>query len=359
MSDDSPSVMNENTSSLNGNDDASVSPVQEEQSFMSDDKPSVNNEDTSSLSGNGNTPLSGEDPVPISAIQLEANRDNAKKSTGPRTLTGKLRSSQNALKHGRYCGQGRSYTRSLNESMRELGEDPGEFAEIEDGLRTSFLPTNEVQKTLVHQIALLQWQRRRLERAQAALAARRLQKLEIERERESLQVNQKISAKIPTLVLRAGLLWHLEDSPTKFQKLLEWLEVLQSYLDTKEYAAADDTIGWIYGLTPTVRGALIRQFFHSLAAAGPGVPPDDFIISTLRLELLREVANITAQYNLYLREHTEVTATMREECLAPNAKHRALMSQISVTDRQIDLKIRLLVALQRAAADDREPGQTR
>ena len=32
--------------------------------------------------------------------QIEANRRNAKQSTGPRTTAGKQRTSQNALKHG-------------------------------------------------------------------------------------------------------------------------------------------------------------------------------------------------------------------------------------------------------------------
>jgi hypothetical protein len=293
-----------------------------------------------------------EDTVSISPAKLAANRANAQKCTGPRTLAGKFRSSQNALKHGRHAGKCASYLRSLHDRMRELGEDPEEFAEIEDGLRTSFLPANEVQKTLVHDIALLQWQRRRLERAQAALMARRIQKLEIERERESLQVSQKISVEIPTAQLSAGLLWYSDDSPTKFQKLLEWLEVLRGYVEAADYAAAHGVVGWIYGPIPTVRGALIKTLFCSLAEAGAKAARDEAKISSLRLELLRETANIQAQYQLYLREHTELTPTMHEECLAPTPEQRALGSQISVVDRQTDQKIRLLLALQKAAADD-------
>ncbi|HTV53579.1 MAG TPA: hypothetical protein VMI06_01550, partial [Terriglobia bacterium] len=112
------------------------------------------------------TPDSTDNPETLNEGQLAARRANAKKSTGPRTLVGKLRSSQNAVKHGRYAGQSAAFARSLYARMEELGEDPSEFAEIEDGLRTSFLPSNELQKMLVHEIALLEWQRLRMERGQ-------------------------------------------------------------------------------------------------------------------------------------------------------------------------------------------------
>ncbi len=300
-----------------------------------------------------------EDIVSTSAAKLAANRENAQKSTGPRSLLGKLRSSQNGLKHGRYAGEHKSYLCSLHDRMRELDEDPEEFAEIEDGLRTSFLPANDFQKSLLHDVALLQWQRRRLDRSQAALMARRIQKLEIKRERESLQISQKISAEIPTAQLRRGLIWWRDDSPTKFQKLLEWLEVLRGYVEAKDYAAARDVTGWIYGPIPTVRGALIKTLFCSLAEAGAKGAGDEAKISSLRLELLRETANIQTQYQLYLRDHTEITPTMHEERLAPTPKQRALANQLSVVDRQIDQKIRLLLALRKATADRNASGESR
>jgi hypothetical protein len=63
----------------------------------------------------------------LSDAQLAARRENAKKSTGPRTFAGKMRSSRNAVKHGRYCGQTALYSRALYGRMQELGENADDF----------------------------------------------------------------------------------------------------------------------------------------------------------------------------------------------------------------------------------------
>jgi hypothetical protein len=324
---------------------------------MTEDNPK-NNTDTEGTPNNNTetvdtTPRTEVNVSTVSARQLAANRENAKKCTGPRTPAGKFHSSQNALKHGRYCGKSASYSSALNSRIEELGEDPAEFAQIEDSLRTSFLPSNGAEGMLVHEIALLEWQRERLQRGLDALLARRMRKLEIERERQSLMVSQKISSQIPTAQLTIGLLWEQQETPTKYQKLREFLEGLQGCIEVKNYDTAEAIVGWIYGEVPTVRGALIRQMFRRLAAAPADAPQDESTVSTLRLEILREVANITALYQLYLREHTELTPMMLEECLAPNSKQCAVLTQISIIERRIDQKVRLLLHLQKAAADRR------
>jgi hypothetical protein len=352
--------MSEETPSTNINETPSTST---EETAASNTEETV----TSSAGETSTTNTETEAPAPVSAgrrrraltpAELAARRANARKSTGPRTPAGKRRSSRNAMKHGFYCGQSAFYSAALYDRIQDLGEDAAEFTRIQDGLRTSFVPSNEVQRMLVHEIALLEWQRQRLERAQAALLARRIQKLEIERERESMTVSEKINTEIRTPQLQAGLLYDKEESPTKYQNILEWLETLQGCVDLKNYEPAEAILGWIYGPIPSVRGVHIKALFGELVKRGPKAPPDKSAVSTLRLELNREISNVAANYKFYLREHTGLTPTMREECLGPTGKQRVLMGQMGAVDRRIDQKIRLLITLQkveqkRAAA--REP----
>ena len=85
--------------------------------------------------------------------KVEANRLNAKKSTGPRTIEGKNRSRYNALKHG------------MSARTPVLpGEDPVEFQERLAGFLHDLRPQNTIERFLVERAALVTWQ---LERANA------------------------------------------------------------------------------------------------------------------------------------------------------------------------------------------------
>jgi hypothetical protein len=200
---------------------------------------------------------------PISADKLVANRANAQKSTGPRTGAGKFRAGRNALVHGRYAGRG-GYALLVEGTMQELGEDPAQFSRLLEELTADLDPQGSSQRQLVEDLASLRWERRRLERARAALIARRVQELELKRQRASLEVEQQITAQLPSAILRVGMIWAPE-SATKYQKLLEWLENLKEQMEVGVFAGAGTLIQWIYGATPTPRGALIRFYFRELA----------------------------------------------------------------------------------------------
>jgi hypothetical protein len=154
--------------------------------------------------------------------QIRANRLNAKKSTGPKTPEGKERSRFNALVHGRRA-----------ESAILPGEDKAKFNQLLEGLSAAWMPQDEMEKTLVEQIAVNQWKLARLDQAEAriyapgdessgefALAVHRIHLTEarlercvsstiadLERYRKERLERQKQLGLDQTDVFRKGLLW--------------------------------------------------------------------------------------------------------------------------------------------------------
>ena len=84
------------------------------------------------------------------ARQLEANRGNALKSTGPRTINGKQASRRNALRHGLTA-----------ETLIEPLEDPESYRAFEAAIVAEYLPQSPVEMQLVHRLASLFWRLRR------------------------------------------------------------------------------------------------------------------------------------------------------------------------------------------------------
>jgi hypothetical protein len=76
--------------------------------------------------------------------QIEANRRNAQKSTGPTSVTGKAASSMNALKTGIHA-----------KSLVLPTEDPAELDELVEDSYRSFHPTTPEARCLVDEFHLL------------------------------------------------------------------------------------------------------------------------------------------------------------------------------------------------------------
>lgn len=92
-----------------------------------------------------------------SEAQIEANRRNAAKSTGPRTEQGKAASSRNAIRHGLAAAQ-----------LILFDERPEDFERFHDDLRTAYAPADAAEDELVERIAMASWRLRRVWRAEAA-----------------------------------------------------------------------------------------------------------------------------------------------------------------------------------------------
>lgn len=93
----------------------------------------------------------------LSERQRAANQANALKSTGPRSIEGKSRSSRNATRHGLFT-----------DGALVDGEDPDEFAALVADLQDALAPVGALELGLVEKIALAMWRQRRLAFAEAA-----------------------------------------------------------------------------------------------------------------------------------------------------------------------------------------------
>ena len=85
----------------------------------------------------------------VSEKQLQANRRNAAKSTGPKTPEGKARSRRNALKHGLLADQ-------VLITDGDGAEDPHDFHALLDQFYADHQPASALEKMLVERIAALQ-----------------------------------------------------------------------------------------------------------------------------------------------------------------------------------------------------------
>ena len=82
--------------------------------------------------------------------QIESNRRNAQKSTGPRTQTGKQRASQNAVRHGLTA-----------ETVVGPLEDPADYRGFEMAVTAAYDVETAVERELVLRLASLLWRLRR------------------------------------------------------------------------------------------------------------------------------------------------------------------------------------------------------
>ena len=90
-----------------------------------------------------------------SEAQIAANRENSKKSTGPKTAEGKAAVSKNAVKHGLF-----------DEGTVINGEDQGQFDEYWETFMAELCPVGAMESLLAERFVSLAWRLRRAERMQ-------------------------------------------------------------------------------------------------------------------------------------------------------------------------------------------------
>ncbi len=92
--------------------------------------------------------------------QIEANRQNAQFSTGPKTPEGKAESNRNAVTHGLTARSGLL-----------PGEDPEEFDSLREAVISQLDPENALEHELAERIVSVLWRLRRVPAFESALIA--------------------------------------------------------------------------------------------------------------------------------------------------------------------------------------------
>jgi hypothetical protein len=122
--------------------------------------------------------------------QLEANRRNAERSTGPTTPEGKARSSQNAVKHGLTA-------RRTVITVGDGEESIEDYERLLSALQEEFNPETAYEELSVDRIAHLTWQEQRAQLATIAVLRRG-------RDSASFRVRASRSAAVEDAVRRLG-----------------------------------------------------------------------------------------------------------------------------------------------------------
>lgn len=94
----------------------------------------------------------------VSLPQIEANRRNAKSSTGPKTGPGKIVASKNALQHG-----------LLSEEALLPGESSSDFFSFTQNLQAELKPVGELECAFVGRIGSLLWRLKRMGKLEAGI----------------------------------------------------------------------------------------------------------------------------------------------------------------------------------------------
>ena len=89
--------------------------------------------------------------------QIKANQENAKKSTGPKTVEGKQRSSMNAMTHGIFA-----------QIPILPGEDRENLTALADAINQAYNPQDAMEIMLVERIIVASFRQIRLREAEAA-----------------------------------------------------------------------------------------------------------------------------------------------------------------------------------------------
>ena len=347
-------------------------------------------------------------PKNTSARKIAANRRNAQKSTGPRHPR-KTRTSCEVRQE--------NWVRSLSSNQEILGQDPAAFASFLADLIDDWQPAGTTEMMLVEDLTVLEWERRKIDRAQEGLLVQRITREEHKRARHAHQLEDGSTAAISRDEVAVLGLRNSPDCPAKFREMLKILGGLMESVKDRDFSnSADDIFKQLYGKNPHWRATQISSYFAAFVNGLVEVPeapdpeddptqedPDETPAPVLTRDdgddplppaaegepvaddgeskedneeaeseiseaedhfrelyslLLEEYNSVAEDYQDFMRDHIGISRPLRDSLLAFTGRKSAQMIRHrNSVDRHIERKMKLLMALQkeRRAREARAP----
>ncbi len=240
-----------------------------------------------------------------SKAKIKANRQNAKRSTGPISIQGKLKVSQNAITHGIFAA-----------SPLLQNENAEEFKNLSQGIAEVFPPVDAAAASIVERIILAIWRQKRLRIAEAA-------KLQISMTPEimaeeisdllRLPYNRRISAE--------AISQDQEDAYNYWKKVVD-------EFDRLNIKAAPSNLAQVSTGAPNVYYQLKQQALKSVASYDIFMKSPDKIIASLE-SIKKQAEDIVANNEI---KHTAYTIAeqMKLAKLIPDGKSVDFLSKYQV-----------------------------
>ena len=290
---------------------------------------------------------SGHRRTPRKAVAVRPER-----STGPRTLRGKKRSSKNALKHGIF-----SKVAVLTSESR------ADYQDLLGGLQDYWQPEGKMEELLVDKLAVLFWRYKRVTQAETA---------EIDNVAEFLEQKlrtwqlKNVDTSEDLAAFSKGMLYHTSNSSI-IERVVELLEGLRHRIKDRglDLDQDKDLLIKIYG--SPVDGEIRSEFFFRYAVLalelpkdsktnGDWVPrPEDSSRFALRA-VDKEIKRLTqSQESCEEDEEKKLEYAAKAAVLPPEGTMERLMRYEASLERSIDRTLTQLERLQRMRAGQAIP----
>ena len=240
-----------------------------------------------------------------SKAKIKANRQNAKRSTGPISIQGKLKVSQNAITHGIFAA-----------SPLLPNENAEEFKNLCQGIAEVYPAVDAIAAGLVERIILAIWRQKRLRIAEAA-------KLQISMTPEIMAEEISDLLRLPySMRINAEAISQEQEDAYNY-----WKKVVEEF-DRLNIKAAPSNLAQVYTGDPNVYYQLKQHDLKSVASNDIFMKSPDKIIASLE-SIKKQAEDIVANNEI---KHTAYTIAeqMKLAKLIPDSKSVDFLSKYQV-----------------------------